>query len=866
MQNLLLNPSYNNIPNYNTNIQKEIYQIERNQAKTHNQPEYFRQFDSLSFDNLSKPTGHNQAYITKSGFNTSLQRDLDFNNGYSEFQNTDMNYNVIPKEQFVHNNMTPFTSRRETMVDLNANSRKYENLSGNNTIWKHKNEIETFFEPTKNMSNVNGMPVVADQLSQRYIASFKNNNGALPFQTDVKVLPGLDGKQSAPYAVHRVEPRNIDALRSEINQKTSYMNKPLETIKKGDLSANPSQITKYKLPVYKEVATSDLIPTKHNVEGQRKTGAFVHTETSRGDTDTNYNGGAYNLNQGKTQDPKSINFTQAKKENFQNDFTHAINAVNSRPVFTNIESWTNYDTDRSQISQDVRATGAYNNNLSSYYNDINNVAKPTMKQNNIIQDRNIGAKGVYANETYMLSKDFVIQQTNRNTLNYNEISNIAPTVKNNNLLLNDTAKQTIRETTGDNMIVSNNAPTVKSNNLLYTDTAKQTIRESTSDMIISNNAPTVKSNNLLYTDKARKTIKETTSDNMIISNNAPTIKNNNLLYTDKARKTIKETTSDNMIISNNAPTVKSNNLLLNDTAKQTIRETTGNNMILTNTAPILTGYVIKNNDNAKPTIRQTTELNNYIGIVGGANNKENYSNLEDVAKPTIKETTIIKEYIGISGGDNNKLTYTEYNDVAKTTIKESTLTSTPAQNVIANVPQTYSKNDEIARSTIKETLLHQSQGNVYNINEGYYNINDEARTTIKQTTLLTDYNGHANYNVNGIRLEDAEYNMTIDEKRMQTALGARTPGAKSDQIRGNINKDTVRFNNRKTLYGYVSNPGKGKDYSVTPLVTNTTTNRKTNVTGNNFYRVDPIFIDKLNDNPLVNDIYHQKNIDFHTNK
>jgi hypothetical protein len=34
-----------------------------------------------------------------------------------------MHYNVVPKEEFVHNNMVPFTSRRETFVNLDSNTR-----------------------------------------------------------------------------------------------------------------------------------------------------------------------------------------------------------------------------------------------------------------------------------------------------------------------------------------------------------------------------------------------------------------------------------------------------------------------------------------------------------------------------------------------------------------------------------------------------------------------------------------------------------------------------------------------------------------------------------------------------------------------
>jgi hypothetical protein len=748
---------------YTSNMENNMNKIEQKQAN----PDFYQQFDSLRFDNISKPTGENQSYMTKSGFNHFLQRDLDFQNGYSEFQDTDMHYGVVPREEFTHNNMQPNTSRRDTLINLDSNNRKFESLSGNNSNWNHKREIETFFEPVKDMSNVYGLPVVAGELTNRYIASYKNNNGALPFDSDVKVLPGLDGKTSAPYAVTRVMPRNVDELRSEINKKVTYLNKPLETIKKGELRAEGGKITNFKLPSYREITTDDLVANKHYVGGQKQTGDFAHLDTLRGLEDYDYMGGAYNPTRGNNPDVKSIYFNPAKRENYENDFTHAINAVNSRPVFTNAKSYTNYETDRSQISKEVRATGAYNTTSSTYYHDKNNEAKPTMKQNNIVQDRNLGVTDAIEKKSYMFSNDLVLPVTNRQTTQFTEVMNPTPSFQNTHLTLPDTAKQTIKETTIDKQYIGNANPSFQN---IHTG----------------------------YTDKAKLTIKETTVDKPFVANTATSYQNIHLNYTDKAKTTVRQTTVDKPFVANTAPT--------------------------------FTGYVVHNGDGARTTVRQTTENNNYIGIAGG----------------------------------DNKDTYTAYDDEAKTTIRQTTLSATPVQNVVANVPASYGKNDEEARTTIKETTLHATPGGrMGDSNQGYYNINDEARITIKETTLLSNYKGHATSAVEAIRVEEAERNMCIDDKKTQTALGGRPAGAKSDKIRGDINRDTVKFNNKRQLYGYISNPGTSNNYSVTPFE-NTHTDKKNNLNNNNFYHIDPIYVQTLNNNPLVNDIRHQKNVDFST--
>jgi len=921
-------------PTYNTNMEYNMNYIEKNQAnKLRNEPDYFQQFDSLTFDNLSKPTAENQSYMTRSGFNQFLQRNLDFQNGYSEFQNTDMHYGVVTKENFVHNNMYPSTARRETMMNIDSNTRKYENLTGNNNLWQHKTELETFFAPVKDMSNVNGMKAVTGDLSSRYVPSLRNNNGNLPFQTDVRVRPGLDGKTSAPYAVIRVDPRNIDELRSEINRKETYINKPLEVVKKGDLRATEGKITNYKLPVYREQKFSDLIPNKHIVSSVKQTGKFVHTDTERGMKDVKYQGGAYDSRQGQSLGTKSMHFSEAKKENYLNDFTHAINAVNSRPVFTNTKSYTNYETDRDTITTDARAAGAYNNNQSSYYFDSKNIPKNTIKQNNIIQDRNLGIAGPLEKKTYMFSNDSVLPKTLREiTEDYTHLGNVNAPYQNTNMALQDSARATIREGTEDYTHLGNvNAP-YQNTNMALQDSARATIRESTEDythlgnvnapyqntnMALQDSARTTiregtedythlgtvntpyQNTNMVLQDNARKTIRESTEDYTHLGNVNTPYQNTNMALQDNARKTIRESTEDythlgtvntpyqntNMTLQDSArATIREStedythlgtvntpyqniNVTLQDSAKPTIKQTTVISSIISNPSPSYSGNVTQYTDNARKTIKETTENNRYIGIADSSY-QNIYADLQDEAKPTIRETTENNDYIGIAGGDNNKESYIILDEEAKKTIRETTLFETPIQNIVANVTQSYTINDEEARPTIKQTLLHQAPGGrMYDSNKSNYSSIDDARTTIKETIVDNNHGslGGASYEINAIRMTDAERNICISDKRQQTALGARPANAKSDKMRGDINPDTVKFQNKRTLLkGYVSSPGSGKNYAVTPSQ-KIVPDKKTHLdTG--FYRIDPLYINTLNDNPLVNDLMHQKNINFDTGK
>jgi hypothetical protein len=1042
--------TYKKLNMYDSNMESKMNIIEQNQAKK--QPEFFNQFDNLSFDNISKPTAENQSYFTNSGFNNFLQRDLDFKNGYSEFQNNDMHYDVVTKENFVHNNMTPSTSKRDTFTKLTGNSRKYENLSGNDQYWNHKKEIEPFFAPMQKLTNPHGLPVVAGDLAGRYNPSNKNNHGNLPFQTDLKIVRGIEGGvQKGPYAVYRINPRSIDELRSEINKKESFLSKPLETIKKGEYRGMDFNITKYKIPSYRENNTNDFVSNKASFNAMKKTGEFVHVDSQRGEGDHFHSGGPINSSMGNFISQDSIQFTDAKKENYLNDFTHAINAVNTRPVFQNQESYVSYENERDSTNQELRASGAALPSKSAYHIDRTHKANTTLKELNIEGDRHLGFTGPSESKTYMFSKDSILQTTNRNTTSHNIVSNAKPTYSNPNLQLTDEAKKTIRETTEQQKYIGNakptysnpnlqltdearktiretteqqkyignSKPTYSNPNLQLTDTAKKTIRETTEQQkYIGNSKPTYGNPNLQLTDEAKKTIRETTEQQKYIGNAKPTYSNPNLQLTDEARKTIRETTEQQNYIGNSKPTYSNPNLQLTDTAKKTIRETTEQQKYIGNSKPTYSNPNLQLTDTAKKTIRETTEQQKYIGnskpthsnpsvyhtdtarktikettedrnFIGNAkpthsnpgvhytdtarqtirettedrnyigNSKPTYSNpsvyytdtakqtikettensnyignskptmttsyvqytdvakkttkettessnyignskptygnpymrnndnakqtiketvmhnlitnatsdyknpytpLNDTARATIKETTENNNHIGIAGGDN-KESYALNEDIAKTTIRQTTLDSTPNMNPISNIPDSYINNNDLAKVTVKETTLSSVPfGRFADTNQSNYckDSNDRARVTIKETTILSEHTGTLGSQISAIRSEQAERNMVIDDKREISSMINYTPNAKSDQIRGNINEDSVRFNDKKMVYGYISAPGRSLNYTVTPF-DNIYCNKKTDLNGNNFYKIDPIFITTLGKNPLVNDLMHQKN-------
>lgn len=790
---------------YNSNLSDKINLIEKQQARqNYNQPEYLKQFDELTFDNIDIPVGVNESYMTIKGTNPSLQRNIDFNNGYSNFQHSDMHYDVVNKDNFTHNNMVPNTSKRDFSMNLSHSDRvqrKLEVFTGNDPNYCFKKEKVPLFEPMADLSWVNGMPVVADKLVNRYLPSNKNNYGNLPFQTDVRVRPGIEFQnQEGNYAVYRVNPRNIDALRSEINQKVTYENKPLETIKKGEFRSPDPTLTKHKLPDFRETRFVDLVPSKSTVEAQKQTGEYTNVFTQRNETDTYYTGPAVNTNTGNGPDKSKTKFEAAKRETYMNDPTHAINAVNNKPVMTNTNSFTNYETQRATTNTEQK--GPISNALigggGNYTVDYKDLPSTTLRELMVNGNTNIGIAGSQQQSNYIFSNDMVLPTTHRQNTSHSIVGN----------------------TRGEE-----NQVYIKNN-----DTAKQTIRQNTSHSIVGNTRGEENQVPIYNNDKAKQTIRQDTSHSIVTSvrgeeNNVPIYNN------DKAKQTIRQNTSHG-IITNVRGDENSGYSELTDRAKKTIRQ--------------MTSYT-------------TPEINIKADV------SKVYSNLQDDARPTIKQTTLISERPegNISNSFSN---YTrDNNDVAKSTIRQTT-ENTQYIGHVGTQDNGYTKDiNDKARPTIKQSTLYSSPGGrMTNINMGNYSRDktDTAKTTIKQTTLLQNYVGGLHGEVDAQISHEASNNMEIDERREITTYN-HAPNGKGDKYGPYINKENVRMNNRKELYNYVPHPHKSLDMSVMP-----TTSRNTiesvyltskPVIETSSYYINSNFINTLSHNPLVNDIYHQKN-------
>ena len=141
---------------------------------------------------------------------------------------------------------------------------------------------------------------------------------------------------------------------------------------------------------------------------------------------------------------------------------------------------------------------------------------------------------------------------------------------------------------------------------------------------------------------------------------------------------------------------------------------------------------------------------------------------------------------------------------------------------------------------------------------------DIARQTIKQTIINNNYVGGIKTDVEKKISHDATDNIELDDRREISTFN-RPSNGKKDLHGPYINKENVELNN-PVLYSYVQIPHKSLDQSIMPSVPKDLVEkvyiRARPVIQTSSYYINNNFINTLADNPLVNDLYHQKNIKY----
>ena len=588
------------------------------------QSQYFKKTREYE-QNLANNSYEKAKYPFKTGIVPSPSYSSMFAQPFNEEENQQSYINSlsgekIPYEKFTHKNMQHFL-RKGITQNTETDNPNFQQKFGYNDYKTRKTEVESFFQPSTDMSYLRGMDNHSDFILDRTEVP-KSQNNYNPIQS-IRVAPGLNQGYTSTGSggFHQADtnlyakPKDRDELRPITDQRNSIFEIPIQAPMK-------SAIDKRGVvePFAKNKPETTYKQTEENwFKGQsvlkKDTNRPVENlkDTSRIGTHLDYYGGLKN---------------QEEYQNPNEDY-----GKNSVIV---------YNTNKHELSKQEVPVSNFSTNLKAFVAPITDALKISLKEFFINPEREFG---------------YLSPQQPDKATTYDPINHIM--------------KTTIKETTIDDNTTGNLTGNKETYSALY-DGAKTTTKETTID---DDNAGNLSGNKETYSalyDDAKITTKETfifESEKTNLSGNKETY---SALY-DDAKTTTKETTIDDDNVGNLTGNKETYSALY-DGAKTTIKETNIHDEYSGNIKGNY-GTYLKNNDKTKTTIKQTTPKVDTTRNIKNVIYKSTYVyDPKIVAKKTLKETTISSpsNSYGFIGGFLNKIIggYIIKNDNAKNTQRQ----------------------------------------------------------------------------------------------------------------------------------------------------------------------------------------------------
>jgi hypothetical protein len=360
---------------------------------------FLQQFDGLKFDNHGTPVSQNSVPNKfGQGASTSrleMERELSLKGGFSNFDaDNDLTYNVVEKDKFVHNNMTPFFSGRAGygMNELHenklrqVNQRKMEQFTGSidNIEYRPKTERKPLFSPTVGMTNIYGGQASTDFYESRYVPS-KEKKNELPFQ-QIRVTPGLNlgynqvGSQGY-HDSYRPPEKTVDELRPANKPKISYKGRIVEGMKgtKGPIS---SKMSKRRPTTFKENSTKDMIKGVGAIRAPAITGEIdknrLGTE-NRGTVETPYFAAPKYEHELAKPEHLMEKYKETSRRSFKEADPRNVTKVSGQQARPHDESFNPKETQRAQENNHIGVVGTKGQGGHYAFDTVNNVPEATMR-------------------------------------------------------------------------------------------------------------------------------------------------------------------------------------------------------------------------------------------------------------------------------------------------------------------------------------------------------------------------------------------------------------------------------------------------------------------------------------------------------
>lgn len=464
----------------------------------------------------------------------------------------------IQAEKFTHNNMTPyFGGRMRQSLDEHANEARLEMFTGTsqNAFYKQKCEVGSFYDNTRDVTNVNGMGNKDDFYRDRMVTS-KLRNNETPVEK-VYVGPGLGkGYISTPTGGYQqfevqdlIRPKCVDELRAANKPKVTFEGRVVDGVKskfRGDVG----QVEKNRPETYYEQTEDHFLRTTGANLKASQIPEFNVKATHRLDTTTEYQGTAVATGKAKARtlepgvrgttkdqygeyglrNPALQNYGKGEKDDhgkstimvFANERDVTTTRVHQGNLTTLVKALIApvedlfRDTKKDEFVDNPRHFGNMNPQIPdkpAVY-DPNDVARTTIKETTVHETVNGNLKG-HEKITVHDPNDVARTTTKETTIHESMNGNLKGREKLTIYDPNDIARTTIKETLiHDDM----GTGTITGPKQLFVydpdEVAKATIRETLERMDYEMNLAGGAKKSTVYDpdDAARTTMRETTED------------------------------------------------------------------------------------------------------------------------------------------------------------------------------------------------------------------------------------------------------------------------------------------------------------------------------------------------------------------
>jgi hypothetical protein len=616
---------------------------------------------TFDFSTTVKPLENKKNQFIELFENQKINRDniktnntFDINN-FTPFNNNDMTYGIIDKEDFTHTNMVPFTrgnGLEHNNINIENRNFMVELFTGSSKNYVPKKEVPRLFLPEKDVTfgATNGMPVQTDFLQSRFYVS-EVRQGEKPFEP-VRIKPGLaqdyyGEKEIGYHDSYRVLPKSVDDLRNNNKPKLTY-NAPILEGQKGMERPIQSNVIKRGPAKFKEYSEERHLPFGGEYRGPTTRDKYVLKENARV-INKEIVGTAHHSSGNFQYLYEKKNYTTNKNEydpitpsglKTQYDYVPAFPMPSTFDVQEQQRQTTNIvyqgvagesqkgkainynDTPKSTVKESTIINpykgGVVTNSISAPRSRLYDDPKSTLKQINI-DNKYIGGISGQLSAVQMPIQDDIKQTTKQTTIDNKYLGSVTNQYNTIQTPIQDDIKQTTKQTTIDNKYLGSITNQYNTIQTPIQDDIKQTTKQTTiNNKYLGGLSSQVSAIQTPMQDHMKPTTKQTTINNKHIlgttfaDGKAPTA-----YFTDSAKTTIKQTTENTRHINGVATNgMEKPTTHLQDDAKITTKQTTINNTYLSGITPIYSAPKTQLQDDARITVKQTTINNNYIGPIG----------------------------------------------------------------------------------------------------------------------------------------------------------------------------------------------------------------------------------------------------------